>query len=269
VKDKFDHADFVTHKNYISHLNLISSNLQMQCLSKVSVRFSKIKTVDQKVNLVNLTLINLKEEYKNIKQFPDYAVVCVSWIPIKSYYLIYNLAILLEYFITSSEAYLLTINHSKIWEEFKNLLSSNKIRFNKNKFNEVFASTTAASWKIPQYENVKVNNYNEVHRERGILRKILDYKIDDFKRLEKIKRLGGEKRKIYMKSTTLNMCEFFYWYRTKASYRDMQFVNRPVPVTDFKEFYENYYSFTLNFYTALKKCVNELSLLRYGLVILK
>ena len=62
--------------------------------------------------------------------------------------------------------------------------------------------------------------------------------------------------------------EFFYWYRIKVNYRDLEFISSEVTPEEFQQFYEDYYLLTINFYKAFRGCINNLSQARAGVNLL-
>ena len=204
---------------------------------------------------------NSLQEKKNIKKYPEYSIVCVSWVPVKSYYLVFNLLILLEYLITASNTYLI-ISHSALFNKFQNLLIEGKLVFDKDIFNKICTVKEARDWQIPRWENIKRRDVNLEIRYKQIIRKLVQYRKDEFKRIHKIKRLSGERKKEFEVKTNINLCEFFYWYRIKANYRDMEFVDKGVDVHEFNNFYSDYFNLSMNFYSALKRCINNLAVKR-------
>jgi len=64
------------------------------------------------------------------------------------------------------------------------------------------------------------------------------------------------------------MYEFFYWYRIKSNYRDLEFLDKDIDDGQFKDFYKNYFKLTISFYEALKKMINNLSKMRLSKEIL-
>jgi len=263
VTEPFDHPDFSTHANYLHFMSENSRELKLTCDLNVRSRIALDKKVNQKIKLLELTLENLKEEKKNIEKYPEYAIVCVSWVPVKSYYLIFNLLTLLEYLVTASDTYLI-ISHTALFNKFRSLISEGKVVFSKDIFNKICTIEEANDWKIPRWENVKRVDANPTIRYRQIIRKLSQYSKDEFKRLHKIKRLRGKKKKEFEAKAKINLCEFFYWYRIKANYRDMEFVDKGVDVRDFNNFYDDYFKLSMNFYSAFKTCINDLTVKRTG-----
>jgi len=262
----FEHPDFVTHANYLRFLKNHSSKLKLNCNLKITKQMSYDKRASQKVKLIELTLENLKEEKSNIDKYPDYAVVCVSWVPVKSYYLIFNMLVLLQYLKSTSNTYL-TITHSGLFDSFREALEKKEFTFNNDYFNQTYQVEEIWKWKIPKWENVKRNSADEELRYKQIMKKLALYGAEDFKRNKRIKRLIGE-NKVQFSKNKINLCEFLYWYRIKANYRDMEFIDKGVPVNDFVDFYNDYFELSVNFYKAMKDCINGLSQIRARITLL-
>lgn len=242
----------------------ISAGLSLVCNNKISSKFSILDTTFKKVKLIRLTMDSMKSEYNIIiQQYPEYAAVCVSWIPVKSYYVIFNLITIFEYLLTGDKK-LLTTSHSKILGLFKKLLETKNIAFNISNFNEIKSVAEIEKFQIPKFENLRSGTQ---YREKQILNKLADYLHDELKRKSKWKRLVKGEMEIFRKSK-LGLFEFFYWYRIKVNYRDLEFISSKVSPSEFKQFYEDYYILTTNFYNAFKKCINNLSQIRTGINLL-
>ncbi len=69
------------------------------------------------------------------------------------------------------------------------------------------------------------------------------------KLLAEIERLKKE----FLENNTVSIYEFFYWYRIKSNYRDLEFLDKDIDDRQFRDFYKNYFELTVSFYEALKK----------------
>ena len=121
--------DFITHLNYVSFMQLVSKNMKLSCNLSIQNQIQESRNLAKKTNLLNLTMKSIKGEYNTIMENPDYAELCVSWISVKSYYIIYNLLLILEYLISGSES-AFGFSHKKVINSFKNRLEENEISFN-------------------------------------------------------------------------------------------------------------------------------------------
>lgn len=257
IKNKFDTAAFVTHNNYLAFTREHSKNLELTCNRNIRTQIALPDSATQKILLYKLTKENIIAERRNIENYPEYSIVCSSWIPVKAYYLFFNLITLFEYLITADTTFLDT-THAKLHKQLLTLLSEGEIAFNSDFFNQVVTLKEADNWKMPSHTHVKSSFYNPRTRFKKIIRKIKDYKKEDFKRRENVKSLRSPRKERFLKQKA-NLCELFYWYRIKANYRDMEFVEIDVSVEDFYEFYNNYYNLIMNFDTALSAAIVNLA----------
>jgi len=224
------------------------------------------KLLEQKARLINFTLKSIGDEYKVISTNNDFAVFCCSWIPVKAYYIIFNLLLILKYLITCDEKSFLS-THSGINKEFKSYIEREEIKFSKDCFNKVYENEKieeTCQWKSASGESLKVVSFSEEGRLKHILKKIVEYKKDDFKRVKSIKSLRGKSGKEFLSQTKINLSDFFYCWRIKANYGGMEFLDKQIPDIQFKNYFLNYYGFLLNYHNCLKNIINELALIRLG-----
>lgn len=254
---------FITHLNYLKCVNRLSSGLSVSTVDPTDVLNFLSPLAEKKKVLANLTKNNLDSELAQIRNLMDYAQICISWIPVKSYYLFFNLIIVLIY-LQTGEVNWLTAGHIDVQRKLKELIRNGEITFSAASFNTIYSSNRIVSWAIPSGNNVTTVNFNYDLLEKQVIRKMLFYSQEEYKRMRDISRLSGQKKQNFMNSTTINLSDFFYWYRIKANYRDMEFINSNVGTTDFYTFYTEYYALTVNFYDALTSEINKLSQLRFG-----
>lgn len=254
---------FITHLNYLKCVNRLSTGLSISTVDPTNVVTTLSPLVEKKKILANLTKDNLDSELAQIRNLHDYAQICISWVPVKSYYLFFNLVILLLYFKTGEESWL-TASHIDVQRKLKELIRSGDFTFSVGAFNTIYIPTNILSWTIPSGNNVTTVNLDYGLLEQQAIKKMFLYSQEEFKRRRSIKRLSGQQKQNFMNRTTINLSEFFYWYRIKANYRDMEFINSNVGITDFYTFYTEYYSLTVNFHGALTAEINRLSQLRFG-----
>ena len=259
--------DFLTHLNYASCLNRFSKGLKLQCNKKIKKKIYKSKILAKKINLINLTLKSINGEYQAILKSPEYAELCVSWISVKAYYLIFNLCLILDYLITGQE-HSFSLTHTKLLFKFKDYIKRNEIIFNKKVFNLNLSCLNRMNYKVKRVSNIKTMNVNFAKRFMQIFKKLVDYKLEHFQIQEGIKNFRSlknrQKKTSFLTNNTVNICEFFYWYRIKANYRDLEFLNRNITSNQFKDFYINYFELTINFYNAIKDALNDLAKIRLG-----
>lgn len=103
---KLSPPDFITHWNYLRCLNHYARNLAIQCNKHITRRISKSPVLDKKVKLIRLTVQSLAGEKKIIDTNQDFAELCVPWISVKSYYILFNQLLILEYLMTGDSGVL-------------------------------------------------------------------------------------------------------------------------------------------------------------------
>ena len=120
---KFPPPDFLTHLHYTKCVNMLARNLILTENLSIKNKIKKeSKYLRKKMNLIKLTLKSIKGEYRTIIENPDFAELYVSWISVKSYYLIFNSLLILDYLITTQELSF-NLSHEKAIERFKQYLT--------------------------------------------------------------------------------------------------------------------------------------------------
>lgn len=264
--------DFITHLNYVSCLNSLSKGLNLKSNFKSKNKIKESKNIKKKLNLIKLIKKNLEEEHRIILKNPDFSEISVPWIAVKAYYLLFNLFLIIRYLFSGDET---SFNspHYLILKDIKRYIREGKINFNKEIFNRIYGCLEIHSFKIIPGYNIRFIDVDEKRRFNQILKKLLLYKIEDLKRRRKIgdfrKRKNREILGEFMRTSDLNICEFFYWYRIKSNYRDLKFLDKDISSNQFSEFYKNYFELTFNFYKAFENLVNDLAERRLGKEILR
>jgi len=255
-------ANFMTHLNYVRCFNKLSKNLELDCKIEITAKIKETKYLAKKTHLIKLLAENLKEEYKLILNNPPFAEVCIPWIAVKSYYLIFNLLLVIRYLITSDENSF-NLSHYNILKEFKIYLKNKNLIYNKENFNKIYNGKSVLNWKAKPYANIKIINPNLRERFFQIIKILMKYCVEEFKRKEKIRTLNSKKGRDFLDKASINICEFFYWYRIKSNYRDLEFLDKGIDDNEFLNFYRNYFELTKNFCNAYVKLINKLSVIRF------
>ena len=263
------YPEFQTHLNYVKFLESESAKLALICgnnLKKpICTEDSRLK---KKLKIINVTLANIRSEYRSVIEEPEYSEVCCAWIPVKSYYLIFHTFLVLGYLIQCDGKALL-LGHDESRKMLKAFLGDHTLSFTNQIFNEVVLSGEASSWLIQTGANLRTANANLDDYKRLILRKLFEYKKEEIRRSKKVKRLTQRVlESIGFSGVTMALFEFFYFYRIKVNYRDLEFMQEGLSPDQYKDFYVSYVNLTSNFYRALQTCINQLSVARFGKTIL-
>jgi len=258
---------FKTHINYVWFFEDMTNNLKIQHNFNIKKKITKVSDLlNKKVNLIKLIVKSLNGEYKLIKSNIEFSEICVPWIAVKAYYLIFNSLLILEYLIRCNENFFKS-GHKAILEKFKNYIENKEISFNNEFLNRIIPCVDIERWKLPSRYSVKPPRCIDPEiRFKEVIRKLFFYKLQDFQRDRKIDNFKTKKsqelKQNFVKNSTLNLSEFFYWYRIKSNYRDLEFLDKDINTLDFFSFYRSYFNTLKNFYTALRELSNSLAITR-------
>ncbi len=249
VNPKTEREAFDTHSNYIDCLSSLTNGLRLKY--QRSLKHSELKKVDLKENLIKLTNKSLDDEYNIVKIDKDYSYASTSWLPIKSYYLLYHLLTTIDYIIKIQES-AFSLGHARCVEGFTNKLTQGDIEFNNPTLNQVFDRKILDHKETTGANLSRRPDINRIYLMS--IRKVARYKFAEWKRKEKIEKLykkeDKEKSEIYLKNFKISIFEFPYYMRIRSNYREFAFIEG-VNTTETAGYFESYYLFTKNFYIAL------------------
>ena len=252
---------FLTHANYIDFMCDESKNISLTITNKLNNEIRKENSLlVKRVRLSILTMENLSAEISVINKNIDYAVVCSSWVPVKSYYIFYNLGTVLQYLIKCDDSVLTSTTHRGLMRWLKTIIENNELQFSNDVFNKVYRIPEINEWKFRSGNNLATVNHQD--RDKQLIKKLQEYSRDEFKRSNKKKSLRGSLKDQFERQTKISLCDFFYWYRIKVNYRDLEFLDSSADELQFYLFYQHYYKCTYNFYMAFVKEINRLSQIR-------
>lgn len=259
--------EFRTHANYVKFLRGLAENLTCKCTINIKKSIKKHKDLEKKVTLAKLTLESIEGEYNRIQKSKEYAQVCAPWISVKAYYLLFYLLVILDYLITSSE-FSLWITHGVIHKNIKSYIEKGELFFNKKVFNINFKCSDIMQFKVTPGSHLITSGFNRMERLKSVLKKLHFYKLDDLKRDEKLSNFRSKKartlRDNFLKANSINLLEFFYLYRVKANYRDLEFLKHNINDEEFAEYYSDHYYLSLSIYKCFRQTINDLANLRFG-----
>ena len=92
--------------------------------------------------------------------------------------------------------------------------------------------------------------------------------MDEAQKKEKIetlrKKIDRLKCAQYISGLELSPISFFYWYRIKANYRDLEFIDGGPGSVQLANYYLSYHKLTSDFYLAFKNLINKVVSDRLG-----
>ena len=133
-----DRKDFRTHLVYVKRLAKLSSGLSLRCNINPVLVFDRLKDMENKLRLIELTKKSLEDEFNIVKIDKEYSTASVLWLPVKTYYLLYHLLSVIDYILTGKKNSL-SISHEKCSGIFSKRLKDREIQFSEGRINSVFS----------------------------------------------------------------------------------------------------------------------------------
>ncbi len=258
ARSKSERLDFETHLIYITQLAKLSYGLSATYNTKPMLKKEEIENIKNKLKLVELTKQSIKDEYEIVQFDSDYSTASVSWLPIKTYYLVYHLLSVLDYIMTNNRTSL-SVSHIQCVNKFSKRLSNKSLKFNNPLLNEVF-DKSILGFTTASGEHLKINVSDEVIY-KLLMKKIATYKVNNFMIAKNIPNMRHKKNKEkvnkFKSSLSVSIFDFFYLMRLRLSYRDLNFIDN-IPAPDTKAYFEEYYNTAGYFYTCFDKLKDKL-----------
>ena len=167
--------DFQTHLNYVLFMEDFSNRLDIKLNMDINTKAKFKKTsLSKKLKFIKMIKENLEDEYEKSTQEIEFAKICSMWIPVKSYYLIFNQLLVLCSLINNNEENL-NYSHKKSIVNFRKMIKEGIISFNKDDFNKVYSCLETTNFKTKMGDNLREDIEEEL-RIKGILKKLCSYK---------------------------------------------------------------------------------------------
>lgn len=245
-----DQQAFDTHFNYISCLEKLFKGATLKYTNRVAKE--KIPHVNEKENLIKLTAQSLNDESRIVAIDKDYSYASTSWLPIKTYYLIFNILLTIEYIIKlQKSAY--SRSHYACIEEFTRKLKTNEIEFSVPELNVVYDQSIFTHKNTSGANLSKKTSVADMYK--MAIRKIAHYKLEDWKRHNHInaKRKADKSRLTHYLANDffVSIFDFPYYMRIRSNYRDFAFIEG-VSTAETARYFNTYLLFIAHFVKALK-----------------
>lgn len=241
---------FDTHFNYISCLAKLFNGATLKYTHTLTK--AVLPNIDEKRNLIKLTKLSLNDESRIVAIDKDYSYASTSWLPIKVYYLIFNILLTIEYIIKVQKNAFSRGHHACI-EEFTRQLKDKEMEFSVPELNVVYDQS------ILNYKNAAGANLSKKTSDADMykmaMRKIANYKLDDWKKHNHI----NAKRRVDKAQLAhhlandffVSIFDFPYYMRIRSNYRDFAFIEG-VSTTETALYFNQYLLFTAHFVKALE-----------------
>ncbi|HVB20038.1 MAG TPA: hypothetical protein VNF51_02000 [Candidatus Paceibacterota bacterium] len=240
-----------THFNYIGCLSDLMDGVLLRYNG--SLKKAALPYIGEKDNLISLTKKSLNDELAIVNIDEDYSYASTSWLPIKSYYLIFNVLLTIEY-VFNPQKHVFRTGHSSCVDEFTRKLQRGEIEFSEPTLNQVFDGSIL-DYRVAAGANLS-SRTSTADMYKMALRKIAHYKEEDWRRKNSINlRKSTHKIKYnnYLRKTLLvSIFDFPYYMRIRSNYRDFAFIDG-ISTAETAEYFKKYFNFTARFVRALEK----------------
>ena len=250
IQTTLEHQAYDTHFNYIKCLCSLSKGTTLQYTG--SLRKASLPDIEEKKNLIDLTKKSLTDEHKIVGIDKDYSYASTSWLPVKSYYLIFNILLTIEYIFKIQKS-TFRLGHNNCVDEFTRKLKSQEIQFSNQTLNQVF-DQTILTHKVVSGANLSSRTTDDDMYKMAI-RKIAKYKVEDWKQKNHInlkKTAHKTKYHNYLSNFSVSIFDFPYYMRIRSNYRDFAFIDG-VTTDQTAEYFNTFFSFTVHFVKMLEK----------------
>lgn len=254
-----EHQAYDTHYNYIRCLCNLMKNTSIRYTG--SLRKAALSDLNEKKNLIDLTKKSLDDEYKIVQIDKDYSYASTSWLPVKSYYLIFNILLTTEYVFKIQKS-IFRLGHTSCVDEYTRKLESGEIQFSEPLLNQVF-NKSILNHVVKSGANLSSKTGSDDMYKMAI-RKIAKYKIDDWKNKNQInlrKKNHKTKYQKYLSTFKVSIFDFPYHMRIRSNYRDFAFIDG-VTTNDTAQYFKTFFGFTVYFVNSLEGLKKDLIKIR-------
>lgn len=228
-------ASFRTHLNYIKCLEKLFTK---NTLSVFRIGTPKKRSIEitRFQKLCKVTLKSIKKDIELAREDSAFAVIAAPWFPVKCYYALYYLESLLTHLLDGSVQGFGKGGHAEIRKKIYSLVDSGAIVFSSAELNHIYGlEQILALPAINAGQNTRSDYWQKTDCVNSVARKLMDYKLHDAK-LGRKWNLHTKKdqsdQKLFINKERLMIIDFFFWYRIKANYRDLDYIDFENGITE-------------------------------------
>jgi hypothetical protein len=177
---------------------------------------------------------------------PAFAVIAAPWFGVKCYYSLYYQESILAHIIDGTLSGFTKGGHGAIRKKMTQLIATSALTFSDAEINIIRQLSDICRYpRIPSGRNTSSSYWKDPSCTQSIARKLSEYMLHDRKISEKWnlhrKKDQQEKAK-YIDDSKLTLTDFFYWYRIKANYRDLDYIDfeKGISETEVSEYMSTY-----------------------------
>lgn len=222
-----EEASFRTHLNYAKYLE------QQLAGNKISISVQKgernVQEVERYMRLHEPTHRSIFHDHGYTMENAAYGEVIAPWLPVKCHYSLYYLESILCHLLDGSVVGFRQGGHGNIRRHLSRAVQSGIIQFSNQTLNEVRSLKDVRQYpSIKPGENARSEFWRDPKCTEALARKIVDYKLADAQgsaRWNLLKPSHRKDREEYIDREKIMLLDFFYWYRLRANYRDLDYIN--------------------------------------------
>lgn len=256
-------ASFRTHFNYIKCLEklFVSNTLSVSRNGTFTKRAVEIKRFQK---LYKVTLKSIKKDIELAQEDSAFAVIAAPWFPVKCYYALYYLESVLTHLLDGSVQGFGKGGHAGIRKKIYSLVDSGAIVFSSTELNHIYGlSQIRALPAISAGQNARSDYWQKTNCVNSVLKKLMDYKLHDAKIGRKWNlhtKKHRDDQKLFVGAERLMIADFFFWYRIKANYRDLDYIDFENSISEIEvlEYFETYNKVFEHYRIQLVRQINPL-----------
>ena len=228
-------ASFRTHLNYIKCLEKLfaGSTLSVSRTGTFTKRSVEIKRFQK---LYKVTLKSIKKDIELAREDSAFSVIAAPWFPVKCYYALYYLESVLTHLLDGSVQGFGKGGHAGIRKKIYSLVDTGAIVFSVSDLNRIYDLTQIRALPaINPGQNARFDYWQKTDCVNSVVKKLMDYKLHDAKISRKwnlCTKKHREDQKLFVGVERLMIADFFFWYRIKANYRDLDYIDFENGITE-------------------------------------
>lgn len=232
-------GSFSTHLNYVRCVRSLFSNAELEFINGRNAQKSNgnVKRFQQ---LANITHRSIDFDWQLAQSNHAFAQITAPWFAVKCYYSLYYRESIFAYLFDGTTTGFTKGGHGRIRSKFRQLLKSGQITISNQELNSVYQLSTIRTFpSIALGSNTRSNFWMDSDCPKSIAKKLMEYALHDQKMAQnwnlrtKKDRLSKED---YIQKSELSLLDFFFWYRIKANYRDLDYIDFEKGVTESEVF---------------------------------
>ncbi len=169
-----------------------------------------------------------------INEDPAFAVIAAPWFPVKCYYALYYLESILMHLVDGSTDGFGKGGHANVRKKFIRLIGLGTISFSDPHLSTVY--TLGAIQTLPTIaagQNTRANFWQAQDCTNSITKKLMEYKLHDQGKGWNLRtKKDRDSKKQFIAKESLTLTDLFYWYRIKANYRDLDYIDYESGITE-------------------------------------